>query len=464
MPIDNDDADALRNAVKLLEYPSLAARLTNMVGKPVELLGRALPEGASQAIAQATTKSLEAALKVALLTIQSKPQESSQLLHRTLAVASGAVGGAFGIFSLPVELPVSTIIILRSILDIARSEGENLTDPEATLSCVEVLGLGGRTETDDAAKSEDRKSTRLNSSHANISYAVFCLKKKNRPAAPRIFLTGQPRRSAPEFARTPVCVALCSFFFNDTATTEIYTLSLHDALPIWPSGWGSLSATADIRSDPGWLTLCIAWSGSRLRHRRGIVCALSAPLLEQGCTPCCCSLLFRLRRGRTLYGILYRCLLTPCRPSHSHLRQARGQIGRELPYALLRSSSTRRAVTGTSTRARAARLITAPPMASSSSCRPAAWSCCIDDSIVSGTESRKRTTASGSMAAPSAAATAATSKITATVSSRRRVRIAPAFARSCVVSSARGAKKESLSHNIDVSSSRTRTSSPTAFS
>src|SRR3712207_7146381 len=28
-------------------------------------------------------------------------------------------------------------------------------------------------------ESEDRKSTRLNSSHANISYAVFCLKKKN---------------------------------------------------------------------------------------------------------------------------------------------------------------------------------------------------------------------------------------------------------------------------------------------
>ena len=25
----------------------------------------------------------------------------------------------------------------------------------------------------------------------------------------------------------------CFFFFNDTATTEIYTLSLHDALPIW---------------------------------------------------------------------------------------------------------------------------------------------------------------------------------------------------------------------------------------
>src|SRR5258707_15772124 len=34
---------------------------------------------------------------------------------------------------------------------------------------------------------EDRKSTRLNSSHANISYAVFCLKKKTRPTAHGVF-------------------------------------------------------------------------------------------------------------------------------------------------------------------------------------------------------------------------------------------------------------------------------------
>src|SRR5256885_2434464 len=34
---------------------------------------------------------------------------------------------------------------------------------------------------------------------------------------------------------------LCFFFFNDTATTEIYTLSLHDALPILP--------IADLRAD-----------------------------------------------------------------------------------------------------------------------------------------------------------------------------------------------------------------------
>src|SRR3712207_7681834 len=35
---------------------------------------------------------------------------------------------------------------------------------------------------------EDRKSTRLNSSHANISYAVFCLKKKKLSYSPLILL------------------------------------------------------------------------------------------------------------------------------------------------------------------------------------------------------------------------------------------------------------------------------------
>src|SRR3712207_8826048 len=38
-----------------------------------------------------------------------------------------------------------------------------------------------------AAPAADRKSTRLNSSHANISYAVFCLKKKSTPADGRLY-------------------------------------------------------------------------------------------------------------------------------------------------------------------------------------------------------------------------------------------------------------------------------------
>src|SRR3712207_6031714 len=73
-----------------------------------------------------------------------------------------------------------------------------------------------------ARSSSDRKSTRLNSSHANISYAVFCLKKHCRNSAQ--IITPFVRVGTHPF---------CNFVFNDTATTEIYTLSLHDALPIY---------------------------------------------------------------------------------------------------------------------------------------------------------------------------------------------------------------------------------------
>jgi hypothetical protein len=139
-----EDLAALRTAVRLLEHPGLAARLTDLVGKPVELIGRALPAAASRAIATATAKGLEAALKVALQTMQRAPHAGSQLLHKALATASGAAGGAFGLATLPIELPVSTIIMLRSIADIARSEGEDISEPEPALACVQVFALGGR--------------------------------------------------------------------------------------------------------------------------------------------------------------------------------------------------------------------------------------------------------------------------------------------------------------------------------
>jgi hypothetical protein len=124
-----------------------------MVGKPIELIGHMLPAFASQAIAAATSKGLEIALKVALRTMQHRSYTGSRVLHKALATASGAAGGAFGLSTLPIELPVSTIIILRSIADIARSEGEDLSDPETALSCVQVFALGGRAGSTDASES-----------------------------------------------------------------------------------------------------------------------------------------------------------------------------------------------------------------------------------------------------------------------------------------------------------------------
>jgi hypothetical protein len=149
----DDDLETIRTAVGLLENASLAARLTNILGKPIELLSAALPEGASKVIAAATTKGLDAALKVALRTMENRPEAASRLLHKAMATASGAIGGSLGLVTAPLEIPISTIIMLRSIADIARSEGENLADPDAALSCVQVFALGARSAAADSAES-----------------------------------------------------------------------------------------------------------------------------------------------------------------------------------------------------------------------------------------------------------------------------------------------------------------------
>src|SRR5476649_603854 len=82
----------------------------------------------------------------------------------------------------------------------------------------------------DRRRQRDRKSTRLNSSHTVISYAVFCLKKKK---VDRLKCLGYVASAVEVLVKLARDFGLFYFFFfNDTATTEIYTLSLHDALPI----------------------------------------------------------------------------------------------------------------------------------------------------------------------------------------------------------------------------------------
>src|SRR5574343_230710 len=78
----------------------------------------------------------------------------------------------------------------------------------------------------------DRKSTRLNSSHITNSYADFCLKKKKNMMQNTHIIIFVPSTGVLKI--TQLLSSDIFFFFNDTATTEIYTLSLHDALPISP--------------------------------------------------------------------------------------------------------------------------------------------------------------------------------------------------------------------------------------
>jgi hypothetical protein len=147
------DHAALMDAVRRLEHVGLALKLANVVGRKVNILKDMAPEKAIKAIDGATMAAMKFALRVALASLWGRPIRDRDRTHKVLAAASGAAGGAFGIASLPFELPVTTAVMLRSIADIARSEGEDLRDPETHLACLEVFALDGRAPGDNVTDS-----------------------------------------------------------------------------------------------------------------------------------------------------------------------------------------------------------------------------------------------------------------------------------------------------------------------
>ncbi len=160
LPIPVMDAAAQHDLViahALLENPGVAAQLANALGAPIEsLITRRLPKMITRSIDGATRGVLQVAMKSALLSLRGKAdtqRPASTARHTMVAAVTGGAGGFFGLPGLMVELPVTTTVMLRSIADIARSEGESLQNPETALACLEVLAHGGRSISDDGAES-----------------------------------------------------------------------------------------------------------------------------------------------------------------------------------------------------------------------------------------------------------------------------------------------------------------------
>ncbi|MFB3903348.1 MAG: EcsC family protein [Acidobacteriota bacterium] len=153
MELQAEDLGQLQQAKWLLERPSLAMKLADTVGAPLEKGFGLLPQKWAGAVQKAVNDSLLKALSVAVRSLEGRPGGAEKNAFNRFAVTvAGAAGGAFGLAGLVAELPISTILMLRAIADIARSEGEDLSDTESRLSCLEVFALGGRGRGDDAAE------------------------------------------------------------------------------------------------------------------------------------------------------------------------------------------------------------------------------------------------------------------------------------------------------------------------
>lgn len=199
------DLEDLRRAVQLLENPRLGARIADILGTPVEKAIALLPRGAADTIGAATQKAIHGALKLSLKTLDpagfrpgEEPPEASDWWHMAAVALSGAAGGALGILALTVELPISTVIMMRSIADVARSEGADLQDLATQLECVQVLAFGGRSSGDDAAEIGyfiAREALAKAAAEAAAHLAQNGLQKEAAPAVVRLIATIAERYS-----------------------------------------------------------------------------------------------------------------------------------------------------------------------------------------------------------------------------------------------------------------------------
>jgi EcsC protein family len=137
-----DYAD-LRTAAAKLETQSFAMTVASKLGVPAEALLHLLPKGAKRAVGTAVDKALRQCLQIAIKV--GKPRSGSvnnKRVHTAAVAVTGAVGGFFGLPGLVLELPITTTLMLHSIVEIARSQGEDFVGPDSALACLEVFALG----------------------------------------------------------------------------------------------------------------------------------------------------------------------------------------------------------------------------------------------------------------------------------------------------------------------------------
>jgi hypothetical protein len=140
--LDAADRARLERAVALLEKSSYLTMAAEAAGRSVSAVLASLPNVVNKAIQAAARRAILACLQLTL-----RPGGLYGVLAlagRYPALLSGVAGGAAGFGGLAgmiVEIPVTTTIMFQSIVKIARSEGEDLADPDTGLACLEVFAL-----------------------------------------------------------------------------------------------------------------------------------------------------------------------------------------------------------------------------------------------------------------------------------------------------------------------------------
>ncbi|NRD22244.1 EcsC family protein [Winogradskyella litoriviva] len=155
--ISTEDKDALIHAKSSMHNLSWAIRNVNKVGNTVETGIKFVPEKVLLKVQKIIESVLLKIIKANLLTIQKNKRfkKPSKNTYKGVITGTGAISGFFGsstgfgtaIFAS--EVTLTTKFLMRTIMDIARSEGEDIYTLEGQMACMQVFALGGGSKNDD---------------------------------------------------------------------------------------------------------------------------------------------------------------------------------------------------------------------------------------------------------------------------------------------------------------------------
>lgn len=147
-----EDELVLLNAKKKMEQVGWAMEGLNKFGNIIEDKLSLLPKKQQKWLQDLSYKVLHTVVKSNLFSMKKdRPQTTPwNKTYKALVTSSGAIGGAFGATAFGVDLGVTTKLMMRSIMDIARNEGEDLTALDTQLACLQVFALGGKSKHDNS--------------------------------------------------------------------------------------------------------------------------------------------------------------------------------------------------------------------------------------------------------------------------------------------------------------------------
>jgi hypothetical protein len=177
-----------RAAILMADSRGLLLRMTALFGRRIEALRAKLTKAGDrfggEAWGEVTKRAQDAvedvlwnSYNLATFGLAAMPRivrpktPRGNLAHRLAATASGAASGFVGLPGVIFDIPFTTTTILRSIAEVARDSGEDLSAEDTRRACLEVLAFGGPSSADDETET-GYWATRIGMNHATVTLLI----------------------------------------------------------------------------------------------------------------------------------------------------------------------------------------------------------------------------------------------------------------------------------------------------